>query len=527
MKQSIHLGFEVSTGTPVAIPLGHMAVTGMTQQAGKTTTLEALIARSGLRAIAFVTKRGEASFADAKRIPPYFRERADWVFVASLIDATLAEKNKILRAWLMKVCRNTKTLAEVQRNVKAAKESARGFAESIYTEIEGYLELVVPQIAELPPARGIKLAAGLNVMDLSPYTTALQALVIRSALDHVYEHEEAVVTVIPEAWEFLPEGRGSPVKQGAETLIRKGGGLQNFMWIDSQDMAGVWKLALRAAPLYLIGVQREANEIRRTLANIPGSIAKPKAADVATLELGQFYACWSTHAIKTYVQPVWMDPDQARAVAMGQAEPAWPQRSTTSLRHTPPPEAASTAAAIETESEDIDVKELEEISKKLDQLVELVRADWKARSAPFADTLKAVPTTTGGAARPAQAPGGAFDEDALYERFKERLVAEAPGLLRLLTSRPEIEVSVERRVLEVDEGSLRGQLALLILGGFFDEPVVGYAAYTELTQRRKFKIGKINVYNEMKEMVRDGFLRTEDGKRYVKAAGAKIVKHER
>jgi hypothetical protein len=28
-------------------------------------------------------------------------------------------------------------------------------------------------------------------------------LVIRSVLEHVYEHESDVVTVIPEAWEFL------------------------------------------------------------------------------------------------------------------------------------------------------------------------------------------------------------------------------------------------------------------------------------------------------------------------------------
>jgi len=34
-----------------------LAVTGQTQQSGKTTTLEALISRSKLRALTFVTKR--------------------------------------------------------------------------------------------------------------------------------------------------------------------------------------------------------------------------------------------------------------------------------------------------------------------------------------------------------------------------------------------------------------------------------------------------------------------------------------
>jgi hypothetical protein len=62
----IHLGYEVGGGAPVEIPLRHMVVTGQTQEAGKTTTLEAMIARSGVKAIAFVTKRGEGSFAEAR-----------------------------------------------------------------------------------------------------------------------------------------------------------------------------------------------------------------------------------------------------------------------------------------------------------------------------------------------------------------------------------------------------------------------------------------------------------------------------
>lgn len=49
-KQAVHLDFEVGSGEPVAIPVRHMAVTGQTQESGKTTALEALITRSGLNA---------------------------------------------------------------------------------------------------------------------------------------------------------------------------------------------------------------------------------------------------------------------------------------------------------------------------------------------------------------------------------------------------------------------------------------------------------------------------------------------
>ena len=67
------LGYEVGTGEPVTVPVKHMAVTGATQEAGKTTTLEALISRGaadGLRALAFVTKRGEAPFPEG--VPEFF-----------------------------------------------------------------------------------------------------------------------------------------------------------------------------------------------------------------------------------------------------------------------------------------------------------------------------------------------------------------------------------------------------------------------------------------------------------------------
>jgi|SRR3990167_2864398 len=71
MIPTIHLGYEVGSGREVQIPIRHLAVTGQTQESGKTTTLEALVRRSGLRAIAFVTKRGEGSFGEGRRIQPY------------------------------------------------------------------------------------------------------------------------------------------------------------------------------------------------------------------------------------------------------------------------------------------------------------------------------------------------------------------------------------------------------------------------------------------------------------------------
>lgn len=320
-KKSIHLGFEIGTGEPVAVPLRHMAVTGQTQQSGKTTTLEALITRAGGTALTFVTKRGEGSFATGRRVQPYFRDRADWQFVDALLEAILAEKNKMLRAPIIKICRNTKTLADVQREVKRELRTARGFYEGAFTQLDAYLDLIVPEIESAELAVSLDLQPGINVMDVSAFRTPMQMLFIQSALDWVNEHATHTTVVIPEAWEFVPEGKGSPVKSSAVTLVRKGAAerIQNFIWLDSQDMAGVDKTILRGCTVWLIGVQREANEIKRNLQNIPAGMKRPKPEEIASLEIGQFFACFGKTTVKVYVQPEWMAEAEAKSIALGAA----------------------------------------------------------------------------------------------------------------------------------------------------------------------------------------------------------------
>ncbi len=320
--KTVHLGYEVGTGAAVEVPLFHLAVTGQTQHSGKTTTLEALVARSGVTALTFVTKRGEGSFASGRRIAPYFRDRADWQFVTSILDATLQEKNKFLRPTIMRICRNTKTLKDVHEAVRGAltgTKKMRGWDSDIYTQLDEYLNLIVPEIARAKLSTTLDLQPGLNVMDVTNFAMPMQMLFIQSAIDWVNETCDHTVVVIPEAWEFIPEGKGSPVKASATVLVRKGGGIGNFIWVDSQDMAGVDKVILRGCTVWLIGVQREANEIKRALSNIPASIKRPTAAQLATLDRGQFYACFGQHVIKTYVQPAWMSEAVAMSIATGQA----------------------------------------------------------------------------------------------------------------------------------------------------------------------------------------------------------------
>jgi len=329
---TVHLGFEVGSADPVEIPIRHMAVTGQTQESGKTTTLEALITRSGLPAIAFLTKRGEGSM-HGRQILPYFEDRADWRFVQSILESTMHEKMKFERAWIVRACQGARTLAGVQTNLIKLEENARNaLSKDVYMLLGEYLRRVVPMIEKLPKGGERQMqylfgevhngaaADGLSIMDLTAYPLELQMLVISSTLEWIHRHGNGVISIIPEAWKFIPQGRNTPVRIAVENLMREGAVLKNYVWIDSQDMGAVDKALLRSVPVCLIGVQREANELKRTLANMPEGLKKPKAGDVATLGLGEFFACFGKSILKVYVQPAWMDEKAGKLIASGRLD---------------------------------------------------------------------------------------------------------------------------------------------------------------------------------------------------------------
>jgi hypothetical protein len=350
MSGTIHLGYVVGTGEPVEIPLRHTAVTGQTQESGKTTTLEGLISRSGLQAVAYVTKRGESSFHVMHPIPPYFQERADWKFVQSLLEASTETKLKFEQSWIMRASEGARTLQDVQRNIRRFLEGvkapplppakpkrgkqpaepkerwtqkpARGLSGDVYYVLNKYLDDIMPQLGQMPYTTALELAPGLNVMDLRDYEFPLQALVIRSVTDRIREHLDGTINIIPEAWKFAPKFRGSPVRLAAEEYVREAAAMKNFLWIDSQDLAGVADVLMRQVGVWLFGVQRATREIWRALEHMPEGLPakRPRPADIATLSKGQFYVCFGREMHKVYVQPAWMTAAHAEAIARGEEE---------------------------------------------------------------------------------------------------------------------------------------------------------------------------------------------------------------
>jgi hypothetical protein len=532
----ILLGFEIDTAKPVNLPLHHVVAVGMTQLSGKTTTLEALIHRSGLKALAFKTKRGERGFEGARLHSPYFHERADWQYVQGLLEATLRERMRFERSWIIRACKGTRNLREVLHNVEHELEKARGLSESVYTNLKAYLEIVLPEIEKQYFTSELHLTEGVNVMDLTGLRDEVQGLIIASTIDAIYENDKDVIVVIPEAWKFVPEGRSSPVKHSAERMIRQGAAIGDYLYFDSQDISGVDKALLKQVDNWILGRQREINEVEHTLAQLPiPKKQRPRPEEIMQLQVGQFFACFGDQVRKVYVQPIWLSEDNAKAIALGErsvSEFSKPLavREDDSMLQEDLKEAMATIAKMQADmkKKDQQIKELADSivveqhalrQKSFDAQVieeraakiERMKAAKPSIPSPKADIAEAIRTNV--------------DIEAVVERVLQRLKSE-PVTMNLTKDVSDLNVTVKRPTVQADDEGFRGRIALLITDGFFDQPKLAKEVALEAGARGwgKWTSGGSNVsmYRELNWFTQHAFLRSLiDQKKWIVLEGVR------
>jgi hypothetical protein len=114
------------------------------------------------------------------------------------------------------------------------------------------------------------------------------------------------------------------------------------------------------------------------------------------------------------------------------------------------------------------------------------------------------------------------DVDAIAARVLELLQAsgEIPAL-NVSVDRPEITVTVARKLIDLDGSTLKGRLARMVAEGWFDEAKTGNSAYNEL-QRCGFATAKPNVYRELDALAKLGFITKETSGGYLAVAGMKV-----
>lgn len=572
---NIPLGFEVGSGRPVSVPAKHLCVTGQTQESGKTTTLEALITRSGFRAVAFITKRGERSFRLSRPIPAFYRESSTgeyWEYVRAIVEGMLEVKLGYQEnGMLIKLCQDyeraapasskkkdpvykwkgAKSLKDLQRNLAIARPHQRGNAEVVAMQLGAYLEKIIPEIEHTDFAGRLELQAGVpNVMDISGLSTTLQSLVIRATIEWVHQHGKKTVVIIPEAWKFIPR-KTTPVKQAVERLIREGAALQNFVWLDSQDLRGVDPLLLRSIGVWIFGVQRERNEVANTLDTIP-DLPKPLAGDIMRLQKGQFFVAYGSVCIKTYVQPAGMGAEHAKAIAKGEEDASsWKQivqeldaeeeQNKESHAENRQDDAESSdsddvsASAVESSRHDLGQTESEgdEMWKERAEKAEAELAEVKARLRAMEAGNGSLPengTKTAAAATPntpAAAPvpfaGKGRECVDIYPELRRMILADQAVLAKLAVLQPQLDVTVERRTVEMSDGTLKGSIAKMLHRGFFKSPKQSVDVRRELIRvgAADDRLSNANLSNALKALNEYGFL-TAEAEGWLEVPGMKV-----
>lgn len=334
----IPLGFELGTGRAIAIPPAHTVFVGQTQRAGKTTALEACAVRSGYKCLAFLTKRGEASFRMAREIPAYYDEsNFDWRTVRLLCEAVTDDKwDRFQRQAIRQICedgylgepgkksyvewKRPESLDQLRSNIDLAYPKAMAKMRGALVEVRSDLAAVRRELDRLKPDTSRpQLEPGLNVVNLERDEKHIQSLIISSMIRYVRQFKTHTIICLPETWKFAPAQRRTPVGDAAREFIREAAALQNFLWIDSQTLAGLSGELLSQVRVWLFGVQRLKSEIERTLDAIPDSLyPRPRAADIQMLQVGQFAVCYDGELFPVYVQPVWMSAVHAEAIARGE-----------------------------------------------------------------------------------------------------------------------------------------------------------------------------------------------------------------
>jgi hypothetical protein len=154
-------------------------------------------------------------------------------------------------------------------------------------------------------------------MNLSKAPGEIKQLAVYSVVKRVLEQHENIILVIDELPDFAPQQYRTPSKSMIGQAIRKGGAKGIWLWLSGQTMTGVDKQVLKQAMIWILGHQREINEAKRTLDQIPFKTGL-KVEDIMTLPVGHFVVCTDEGGYITYVQPEGVDNETARKVSLGE-----------------------------------------------------------------------------------------------------------------------------------------------------------------------------------------------------------------
>lgn len=440
------------------------------------------------------------------------------------------------------------------RFLKTPGSNGRGFPFVVAGGVAPDLELTpesAPKLIRAAMKAGVSMVIDLYSVKL---TKADWRKIVRSSIETIlYEgegHGQRHV-FLEEAAEFIPQKiYDGHTYAAVEKLARMGGNVGVGLTLINQRAEEVNKAVLELCDNLLLHRQRGKNsllslrkwleagnvtpprEITDTLADLPTGecwawfreLPRPKKIHIARKQSFDPNRRMMTKA-QGDLRGTTRAIDVSRFVAeMNAASSRRAVHAEAPSVHKPTPPVRKSTPAVHKTEEDPTVKESEARALRaenaaLKETIEAMKKDLAAGKPKGARYS----FETGGA-EPVPAENGApLDMDAIYAEVKRRAASD-PGVLRILTEKPEINITVQRRRIEADPATTFGQVALLVGRGFFEGPTKPFHALKEITRTTGKKPRDASVYEACDRLTKEGFLTKEsDGYQAVPDMKVNIV----
>jgi len=520
----IKIGFERESGIPVEVGLMHSVISGITRS-GKSETTHAMIKRvENTRFLIFDVKDPRDYQGVGVDVPIYIQEKTDPLMLKRLLESQSHLSLKFEFPELIKVCKHEDTWNGVLDGInQSLREGIHPIVENKLLVLQHLLTKLVNELEKTPIVDRLELRDRVNVVDLSKVSRELQQLAVYSSLRWVLEKERDLVVVLDEAHRFVPEEGSNASKEVVIQLIREGGAKGIWCWIVDQTITGVDKQVLKQCWIWVLGKQRELNEAKRTLQQVPFKTGLNER-DIMRLGVGHFIVCTDQFAKIVYVWPSWLPEDVAVKVARGEVsveevvnfkfqllredeELVWKEKYEGLLRD------------FEKRVEEERQKAFREAMKKVDETKKQLNVEEYQRTIAElkeenSNLKKAYEATV------EQLKKASSDLEA-FAKVREGLmsllptpatmspVSDVPSDVVVSRDIPEVTVAFRKPKVEADENSWRGRLFCLLADGFFDES----RRLTPIRERLQKDYGSMPnaalISNELVELVKMHLLKRE------------------
>lgn len=320
MPDRLKLGYSVPDGDETSVPVFHTVITGITRH-GKSETMRAMAQRArdaGYTVLAFDVKNPRDYAGLGDDIPIYLEEHTDPTTLKGLLENQSGMGLNFQFSELIKMYEPGDTYYDMLERMAAAME------EDVHPVEEDKLRVLVHLLTNLTEeldrvaiSESLALVDGeINVMDLHEVDDSIQQLAIAGSVQQVLDHQQDTIIILDEAHNFIPQRRQPPARDPLVNSIREGAANNNWVWISDQTITGVDKDPLKQVGVWILGKQREKNEAKRVLDQIPGSTSYG-SDDVMTLEKGHFVVALDDAQPLVYVQPTWLDDSVAFEISTG------------------------------------------------------------------------------------------------------------------------------------------------------------------------------------------------------------------